>query len=262
MVLSDYCNRTTRKMLARHSYVYNNPLNATDPSGFGQKWIEYPCPSIPEPRGDGPATALEVIEVTANRHPCGSWVDIPDEPGGGGAGSRGGAGADEITDEVTVTGTRPQSRSLQDKVTEQACKLGNWFARRSSDLGKASSAAVIGGLTVSASSVLFGPEMLGAGGAMTASGGYLGWVAGGAQFVAGGLQTIAGAANHNMRNSLVTIGGGMVANKALTGLGRTTGGAAAQAQLDRASTQVGGLYDAVTGFLDDMAPSEVSCGGH
>lgn len=118
------------------------------------------------------------------------------------------------------------------------------------------------GLAFSASSVLFGPEMLVPGGAAIGAGAIAGAGAAGSQFIAGALQTAGGAQNHNMRNSVVSAAGGFVIGKSLFGLGRSVGGRAAELRLDRAETLVGGGYDVFTTFLDDMAPAQAACGSN
>jgi hypothetical protein len=52
--------------------------------------------------------------------------------------------------------------------------------------------------------------------------------------------------------------GGKIIGKAFT-LGRNVGGRAAQMQLDRGTTQMGGFYDTLTAAFEDLKPAEVYC---
>jgi hypothetical protein len=142
-------------------------------------------------------------------------------------------------------------------------KIGNGLARGSQNVGKASGAVVIAGLSVSASSVLFGPEALIPGAAMIETGGVLGLGAGGLQWAAGAFQYLGGADNHNMRNAAIGVGTGLVLSRAIAGPGvrgsPSASQRAAQGIAKSSAAHAGGTYDVMMSFLSDMAPVEASC---
>ena len=95
----------------RYSYLYNNPLSAIDPSGFGK---EPPCPTCVKPEGD--PVVKDVVTVEGRRHETARESSFGSELGSemSRANSSSGPIAENESqlEEVVVTGSRQEQQQV------------------------------------------------------------------------------------------------------------------------------------------------------
>jgi RHS repeat-associated protein len=241
----------------RYSYVRNNPLTFTDPTGF------IPA-DLPEEE------KLEEVVVTAKELPnmmaqltaeAIAWLNAKLVftttviSRGGTSSSQQARQKEKQKEKQKKEREKQRQKSFWDKAKNWLCERGNDLASASGNLSEISG-------PLEAIGVVAAPFTEGATLPLAAAGGSGNEIAGYAQMAAGLFQGIDTGSYSNLTSAAIAMGTGMVLTR---GIIPGSSGRAAQQATDRflnsSRIVTGGVYDSLITIADDLAPHQVQCSG-
>ncbi|MBV9990521.1 MAG: VCBS repeat-containing protein [Alphaproteobacteria bacterium] len=273
----------------RYAYVYDNPLNDTDPTGHtGDTYCGIWCwvmTNIDPPRHEGGFGLLNFLSGGSGRgdvfeHDLGGFSRIASvatiDLAGSAEGSAlfwfpGSAESSSFGTTLSKLGNMWDQRAptqqylafklLYHKSQVWACNAGNSLEDLSAKLGDASADVEIVGVGVFVGGLVIDQEEISAAGiGMMSAGGYGGMDAGGLQIIGGLFQGYGGGDWENAAHGAATLGmSAFISGIGMKAYPNTVAGRKISAALENSGIMSGAMYDLVVAKLGVLGPKQVAC---